>query len=75
MRKALPAGQFELHYQPVVNSRATRSAASRPSSAGAIPRGASCRRLAFIPLAEEIGFIVLLGEWAIKRPAHGCEVA
>jgi diguanylate cyclase (GGDEF)-like protein len=67
LRKALTAGEFELHYQPVVNLEANKIAGfealirwQHPEK-GMIPPGA------FIGLAEEIGFIVPLGEWVIRQ--------
>jgi len=67
LRKALARNEFELHYQPVVNleSNAIRGCEAlirwRHPDKGVIPPGA------FIPLAEEIGFIVPLGEWVIRQ--------
>jgi diguanylate cyclase (GGDEF)-like protein/PAS domain S-box-containing protein len=58
LRKALPAGEFELYYQPVVNLALIRW--NHPD-AGQVPPST------FIPLAEEIGFIVPLGEWVIRE--------
>ena len=70
LRKALPAGEFELHYQPVVEPRDRRDQRLRgpdplaPSREGHDPAG----RLH--PLAEEIGLIVPIGEWVSGRPAR-----
>ena len=67
LRKALAAGEFELHYQPVVNLASNDISGVealirwRHPEKGMVPPGA------FIPLAEEIGFIVPLGEWAIRE--------
>ena len=76
LREALPAGEFELHYQPVVNLESDEISGFealirwRHPEKGLIPPGT------FIPLAEEIGFIVPLGEWAIRQAcAHGRDVA
>jgi diguanylate cyclase (GGDEF)-like protein len=67
LRKALPAGEFELHYQPVINLETNRITGFEAllrwhhPERGTIPPGE------FIGLAEEIGFIVLLGEWVIRE--------
>ncbi|MBX9589898.1 MAG: EAL domain-containing protein [Hyphomonadaceae bacterium] len=67
MRKALAANQFELHYQPIVNLATNEISAFeallrwRHPERGLIPPGT------FIPLAEEIGFILPLGEWAMRQ--------
>jgi diguanylate cyclase (GGDEF)-like protein len=67
MRKALASGEFELHYQPVVclaDETITGLEALirwRHPERGLISPGE------FIPLAEEIGLIVGIGEWAIRQ--------
>ena len=43
LRRAVEAGEFEMYYQPVVHGGGAPRA-SRPSSAGAIPRRGSCLR-------------------------------
>jgi diguanylate cyclase (GGDEF)-like protein len=67
LRKALSAGQFELHYQPLVDlgrdeiSGVEALVRWRHPDKGIILPGA------FIPVAEEIGFIIPLGEWVIRQ--------
>ena len=69
MRRALAYRQFELHYQPqqsLSDGRVTGFEAllrwNHPEK-GQVPPGD------FIPLAEETGFIVPLGEWVIRQAA------
>ena len=67
LRKALAAGEFELHYQPMLNlarndiTGVEALVRWRHPERGMIPPGD------FIPLAEEIGLILPLGEWAIRE--------
>ena len=67
LRNALAADQFELHYQPVLNlarndiTGVEALVRWRHPERGMIPPGE------FIPLAEEIGLILPLGEWAIRE--------
>jgi predicted signal transduction protein with EAL and GGDEF domain len=67
LRKALVAGEFELHYQPVINLERNQISGFealmrwRHREKGLIPPSA------FIPLAEEIGFITQLGDWAVRQ--------
>jgi diguanylate cyclase (GGDEF)-like protein/PAS domain S-box-containing protein len=67
LRQALDAGQFELYYQPVfdlvsnsINGCETLIRWHHPER-GLVPPDT------FIPLAEEIGLIVPIGEWIIKQ--------
>jgi diguanylate cyclase (GGDEF)-like protein len=67
MRKALPAGEFELYYQPVVNLKSNQITGFEALIRWNHPTQGMVPPIAFIPLAEEIGFIVPLGEWIIRQ--------
>src|SRR5450432_537972 len=67
MRKALPAGEFELYYQPVVNLKSNQISGFEALIRWNHPERGIVSPAAFIPLAEEIGFIVPLGEWVIRQ--------
>jgi diguanylate cyclase (GGDEF)-like protein len=67
LRKALPAGEFELHYQPVVNLASNAISGFEALIRWNHPTKGLISPASFIPLAEEIGFIVPMGEWVIKQ--------
>ncbi len=67
LRKALPAGEFELHYQPVVNLASNEISGLEALIRWNHPTKGLISPATFIPLAEEIGFIVPLGEWVIRQ--------
>ena len=67
LRNALPAGEFELHYQPVVNLESNEISGVEALIRWRHPEKGIVPPSAFIPVAEEIGFIVPLGEWVIRQ--------
>jgi diguanylate cyclase (GGDEF)-like protein/PAS domain S-box-containing protein len=67
LRKALPAGEFELYYQPVVDLKSNEISGFEALMRWHHPERGMVAPGAFIPLAEEIGLIVPLGEWAIRQ--------
>jgi diguanylate cyclase (GGDEF)-like protein len=67
LRKALANGEFELHYQPLVDLKR-----GEVSSFEALLRWnhPQCGRVSpgdFITLAEETGLILSIGEWALRQ--------
>ncbi|MDO9563200.1 MAG: PAS-domain containing protein, partial [Bradyrhizobium sp.] len=67
MRRALPSGEFELYYQPVVNLASNDISGFEALIRWNHPRQGLVSPANFIPLAEEIGFIVPIGEWVIRQ--------
>jgi diguanylate cyclase (GGDEF)-like protein len=67
LRKALPAGEFELYYQAVVSLVSNEISGFEALIRWNHPKQGMVAPDKFIPLAEEIGFIVPLGEWVIRQ--------
>ncbi|SHK31241.1 diguanylate cyclase/phosphodiesterase [Bradyrhizobium lablabi] len=67
LRKALPGGEFELYYQPVVNLASNEISGFEALIRWNHPKQGMIAPASFIPLAEEIGFIVPVGEWVIRQ--------
>jgi diguanylate cyclase (GGDEF)-like protein len=67
LRRALVAGEFELHYQPVVNLADDEISGFEALIRWRHPHKGMISPAAFIPVAEENGFIVALGEWTIRE--------
>jgi diguanylate cyclase (GGDEF)-like protein/PAS domain S-box-containing protein len=67
LRKALGAGEFELYYQPVVTLECNEVSGFEALIRWHHPVKGMISPMSFIPLAEETGLIVPLGEWAIRQ--------
>jgi diguanylate cyclase (GGDEF)-like protein len=67
LRKALAGGEFELYYQPVVDLASNEISGLEALIRWHHPEKGMVPPNTFIPLAEEIGLIVPIGEWAIRE--------
>ena len=82
LREALGSEQFSLNYQPLVDLRTGRVTTCEALMRWKHPVRGEVPPAVFIPVAEETGLIVPLGEWALQRACveasawpHGVKVA
>jgi diguanylate cyclase (GGDEF)-like protein/PAS domain S-box-containing protein len=67
LRAALAAGQFELHYQPKVRSADGSVAGFEALLRWNRPGHGRISPLEFIPLAEQLGLLVQIGQWVVEE--------
>jgi diguanylate cyclase (GGDEF)-like protein len=67
LRRALDAEEFELHYQPLVDIASSAIIGFEALLRWRHPVRGQVSPADFVPLAEEIGLIVPLGEWVLRR--------
>ena len=67
LRRAFANGEFELHYQPLVDIAADRISGFESLLRWRNPDKGMVSPAEFIPVAEDIGLIVALGEWVLRE--------
>ncbi len=67
LRQALARSEFELHYQPLVEIDTKRIVAAEALIRWRHPERGIVPPATFIPLAEEVGLIVPIGDWVVRQ--------
>lgn len=67
LRKAIKNGEFELYYQPITNVKTGQIASCEALIRWHHPERGMISPLDFIPIAEETGLIVQVGEWVLRQ--------
>ncbi len=67
LRCALSRGEFELYYQPIANARSGETCGFEALLRWNHPARGLVSPADFVPVAEECGLIIELGEWVIRQ--------
>ena len=70
LRKSIANREFELYYQPVITLDTQKICGFEALLRWNHPERGLVMPIDFIPLAEEVGLIVPLGEWVLREACH-----
>jgi diguanylate cyclase (GGDEF)-like protein/PAS domain S-box-containing protein len=70
LRRALANGEFELHFQPLVDIATDRISGFEALLRWRHPEKGMISPADFIPIAEDIGLIVAIGEWVLREACN-----
>ncbi|HRK23602.1 MAG TPA: EAL domain-containing protein [Beijerinckiaceae bacterium] len=67
LKRAIPAGELDLFYQPLVDVMTRRIVGFESLIRWRHAEKGMISPAEFIPIAEEVGLIIQIGEWALRR--------
>jgi diguanylate cyclase (GGDEF)-like protein/PAS domain S-box-containing protein len=70
LRDALPAGQFQVYFQPIVDMKTGRMVKAEALLRWFHPERGMVGPIQFIPVAEETGLICDIGDWVFRESAN-----
>jgi diguanylate cyclase (GGDEF)-like protein len=72
LRNALSNGEFQLYYQPLIDLRTQRISTCEALLRWRHPTRGLLTPEEFLPVAEDMGLIVELGNWVLRRACDDC---
>jgi len=70
LRRALALGEFELHFQPIVDTKTLKMCSAEALIRWRHPERGLIAPDQFIPFAEESGLILKIGEWTLQTACN-----